>query len=113
MGERSTEAVRQCTDLVIGNDDPAAVVAAAEEGRRSYANIRRFRLYALYGGIADPAGAGQPLLGALLPPVPAQILCLMLTHSFAGAALGSEPMKSGMKSRQPRDPLDGVLGGGP
>ena len=56
MGKRGTEVARQAADLVLADDDLATVVAAAEEGRRVYANIRRFLLYALSGGTAEIAG---------------------------------------------------------
>ncbi|HYO20500.1 MAG TPA: cation-translocating P-type ATPase C-terminal domain-containing protein, partial [Dermatophilaceae bacterium] len=54
-----------------------------------------------------------PLLGTPLPLLPAQILWLnLLTHSFVGAALGTEAVEIGTMTRPPRDPLEGVLGGG-
>jgi len=114
MGERGTEVARQSADLIIGNDDLATVIAAVEEGRRVYANIRRYLLYALSGGASEILlMLAGPLLGTPLPLLPAQILWLnLLTHSFAGAALGTEPVEIGTMTRPPRDPLEGVLGGG-
>ena len=50
MGKRGTEVARQAADLVLADDELSTVVVAAEEGRRVYANIRRFLLYALAGG---------------------------------------------------------------
>lgn len=45
--------------------------------------------------------------------LPAQIPWLsLLTHSFAGAAPGTEPIEIETMTRPPRDPLEGVLGGG-
>jgi Ca2+-transporting ATPase len=44
MGKRGTEVARQAADLVLANDELGTVVAAAAEGRRVYANIRRFLL---------------------------------------------------------------------
>ena len=114
MGERGTEVARQSADLIIGDDDLGTVVAAVEEGRRVYANIRRFLLYALSGGASEILlMLAGPLVGTPLPLLPAQILWLnLLTHSFAGAALGAEPVEIGTMARPPRDPLEGVLGGG-
>jgi Ca2+-transporting ATPase len=114
MGERGTEVARQFADLLIGNDDLVTVIAAVEEGRRVYANIRRLLLYALSGGLRDPADAGRPAPGAPLSLLPAQIPWLsLLTHSFAGAAPGTEPIEIETMTRPPREPLEGVLGGGP
>ncbi|MDW6065605.1 HAD-IC family P-type ATPase [Streptomyces sp. FXJ1.4098] len=53
MGQRGTEVARQAADLVLADDNLATVVAAVEEGRRVYANVRRFLLYALSGGTAE------------------------------------------------------------
>jgi len=114
MGERGTEVARQSADLILGNDDLSTVIAAVEEGRRVYANIRRFLLYALSGGASEILlMLVGPLVGTPLPLLPAQILWLnLLTHSFVGAALGTEPVEVGTMTRPPRDPLEGVLGGG-
>jgi Ca2+-transporting ATPase len=53
MGRRGTEVARQAADLVLADDNPATIVSADEEGRRVYANVRRFLLYALAGGAAE------------------------------------------------------------
>jgi Ca2+-transporting ATPase len=114
MGERGTEVARQSADLILSDDDLGTVVAAVEEGRRVYANIRRFLLYALSGGASEILlMLAGPALGTPLPLLPAQILWLnLLTHSFVGAALGTEAVEIGTMTRPPRDPLEGVLGGG-
>ena len=93
MGKRGTEVARQAADLVLADDELATVVAAAEEGRRVYANIRRFLLYALSGGTAEIAVMlVGPFVGLPLPLLPAQILWInLLTHGLPGLALGSEP----------------------
>jgi len=75
MGKRGTEVARQAADLVLADDELSTVVVAAEEGRRVYANIRRFLLYALSGGAAEIAiMLAGPFLGLPLPLQPAQIL---------------------------------------
>ena len=114
MGGRGTEVARQAADLVITDDELATVVSAVEEGRRVYANIRRFLLYGLSGGMAEIAVMlVGPLVGTPLPLLPAQILWInLLTHSLTGTALGSEPVESGSMTRPPRSPREGVLGGG-
>ena len=103
MGERGTEVARQSADLIIGNDDLGTVIAAVEEGRRVYANIRRFLLYALSGGASEILlMLLGPLFGTPLPLLPAQILWVnLLTHSFAGAALGTEPVETGTMCAHP------------
>lgn len=114
MGRRGTEVARQSADLVLTDDDIGTVVAAVEEGRRVYANVRRFLLYGLSGGTAEVlVMLAGPFLGIALPLLPAQILWVnLVTHSLAGTALGAEPAEPGSMRRPPRDPAQGVLGGG-
>lgn len=114
MGRRGTEVARQAADLVLADDDLATVVAAAEEGRRVYANIRRFLLYGLAGGSAEIAVMlAGPLAGLALPLLPAQILWVnLLTHGLPGVALGSEPVDPAAMRRPPRPPAESVLGAG-
>jgi Ca2+-transporting ATPase len=114
MGRRGTEVARQAADLVLADDELATVVAAAEEGRRVYANIRRFLLYGLSGGSAEIAVMLiGPFLGLPLPLLPAQILWVnLLTHGLPGVALGSEPADPDAMRRPPRPPAETVLGAG-
>jgi Ca2+-transporting ATPase len=114
MGKRGTEVARQAADLVLADDELGTVVAAAEEGRRVYANIRRFLLYALAGGSAEIAVMlAGPLVGLALPLLPAQILWVnLLTHGLPGVALGSEPADPAAMRRPPRPPAESVLGAG-
>jgi P-type Ca2+ transporter type 2C len=114
MGMRGTEVARQAADLVLADDELSTVVAAAAEGRRVYANIRRFLLYALSGGTAEIAVMlGGPFLGLPLPLLPAQILWVnLLTHGLPGVALGSEPAPPDVMRRPPRPPAESVLGAG-
>ena len=104
MGKRGTEVARQAADLVLADDELGTVVAAAEEGRRVYANIRRFLLYGLAGGSAEIAVMlAGPLVGLALPLLPAQILWVnLLTHGLPGVAMGSEPADPAAMRRPPR-----------
>ncbi|MCX4092480.1 cation-translocating P-type ATPase [Nocardia sp. alder85J] len=114
MGGRGTEVARQAADLVLADDDLGTVVAAVEEGRRIYANIRRFLVYGLAGGAAEIAVMlAGPFLGLTLPLLPAQILWInLLTHGLPGVALGGEPADPGLMQRQPRPPTQSILAAG-
>lgn len=114
MGERGTEVARQAADLVLADDNLGTVVAAVEEGRRVYANVRRFLLYALAGGTAEIlVMLLGPFLGMPLPLLPAQILWInLLTHGLPGVALGAEPVAPGVMRHPPRPPEESVLGAG-
>ncbi|MFE2449210.1 HAD-IC family P-type ATPase, partial [Streptomyces sp. NPDC059426] len=114
MGQRGTEVARQAADLVLADDNLATVVAAVEEGRRVYANVRRFLLYALAGGTAEIlVMLLGPFLGMPLPLLPAQILWInLLTHGLPGVALGAEPVAPDVMRHPPRPPDESVLGAG-
>jgi Ca2+-transporting ATPase len=114
MGRRGTEVARQAADLVLADDELGTVVAAAQEGRRVYGNIRRFLLYGLSGGGAEIAVMlAGPFFGLALPLLPAQILWVnLLTHGLPGVALGSEPADPDAMRRPPRPPTESVLGAG-
>ncbi|WP_069860683.1 cation-translocating P-type ATPase [Streptomyces malaysiensis] len=114
MGQRGTEVARQAADLVLADDNLATVVSAVEEGRRVYANVRRFLLYALAGGTAEIlVMLLGPFFGMPLPLLPAQILWInLLTHGLPGVAMGAEPVEPGVMRHSPRPPAESVLGAG-
>jgi Ca2+-transporting ATPase len=114
MGHRGTEVARQAADLVLADDDLATVVAAVQEGRRVYANIRLFLVFALSGGAAEILiMLLGPFLGLVIPLLAAQILWInLLTHGLTGVAIGAEPVSSDAMKRPPRPPAQSVLGDG-
>ena len=114
MGGRGTEIARQAADLILTDDDLDTVVAAVEEGRRVYANVRRFLLYGLAGGTAEIlVMLLGPAVGLALPLLPAQILWVnLLTHGLPGVAMGAEPVEPGAMRRPPRPPAESVIGAG-
>jgi Ca2+-transporting ATPase len=114
MGRRGTEVARQAADLVLADDELSTMVAAISEGRRIYANVRRFLLFGMSGGAAEiMVMLVGPFLGMPLPLLPAQILWInLLTHGLTGVALGAEPADEGVMRRPPRPPAESVLGAG-
>jgi Ca2+-transporting ATPase len=114
MGHRGTEVARQAADLVLADDDLATVVAAVQEGRRVYANIRLFLVFGLSGGAAEILiMLLGPFIGLVVPLIAAQILWInLLTHGITGVAIGAEPVSSDAMKRPPRPPAQSVLGDG-
>jgi Ca2+-transporting ATPase len=114
MGRRGTEVAKQAADLVLADDNLGTVAAAVDEGRRVYANIRRFLRYGLSGGSAEiMVMLVGPALGMPLPLLPAQILWInLLTHGLPGVALGAEPGEADAMRRPPRRPGDSILAAG-
>ncbi|MBN3929588.1 cation-translocating P-type ATPase [Streptomyces verrucosisporus] len=114
MGRRGTEVARQAADLVLADDELRTVVAAVEEGRRVYDNIRRFLLYGMAGGAAEIlVMLTGPFLGLTVPLRAGQILWInLLTHGLTGVAMGAEPVSADAMHRPPRPPGRHVLGEG-
>jgi Ca2+-transporting ATPase len=114
MGRRGTEVARQAADLVLADDELSTMVTAVSEGRRIYANVRRFLLFGMSGGAAEiMVMLAGPFLGMPLPLLPAQILWInLLTHGLTGVALGAEPADEAVMRRPPRPPAESVLGAG-
>jgi P-type Ca2+ transporter type 2C len=110
-GRGGTEVARQAADLVLMDDNLATVVHAVEEGRRIFANIRSFLVYAVSGGMAE---VGVMLLGPMLgigqPLLPAQILWInLLTHGLTGVAFGAEPADPAEMAKPPRPPGEPIV----
>lgn len=105
MGRSGTDVAREAADLVLLDDDFATIVAAVEQGRATFANIRRFLTYHLTDNVAELtpfvvwalSGGSFPLaLGVL------QILCLDIgTDLMPALALGAEPANPQVMHRPP------------
>lgn len=105
MGRSGTDVAREAADLVLLDDDFATIMAAVEQGRATYANIRRFLTYHLTDNVAELtpfviwalSGGHFPLaLGVL------QILALDIgTDLLPALALGSEAPSKGTLKRPP------------
>jgi Ca2+-transporting ATPase len=110
-GLSGTEVAKQASDLVLMDDDLATVVAAVEEGRRIFANIRAFLTYAVAGGLAEVGVMlGGALVGLVLPLLPGQILWInLLTHGLVGVAFGAEPADPNEMRRPPRPPSESIF----
>jgi Ca2+-transporting ATPase len=99
---------------VLADDELHTVVAAVDEGRRVYTNIRRFLVFGLAGAAAAIMVmlAGPPL-GLAVPLLASQILWInLLTHGLTGVAMGAEPADSAAMSQPPQPAAESVLGGG-
>jgi magnesium-transporting ATPase (P-type) len=105
MGASGTDVAREAADLVLLDDQFETIVHAIEQGRGTFANIRRFLTYHLTDNVAELApfviwalsGGAFPLaLGVL------QILCLdLLTDQLPALALGTEPPDPGVLDEKP------------
>jgi len=106
MGVTGTDVTKEAADVVLADDNFASIVAAVEEGRAIFDNIRKyltFLLSANTGELLIMLSAG--LLGYPLPLVPVQILFVNLaTDGLPALALGIDPPVQDLMRRRPRDP---------
>ncbi len=106
MGRSGTDVAREAADLVLLDDDFATIVAAVEQGRATFENVRRFLTYHLTDNVAELtpfvawalSGGQFPLaLGVL------QILALDIgTDLLPALALGAEAPREDALKKPPR-----------
>ncbi|HAJ28298.1 MAG TPA: hypothetical protein DCG53_13825 [Syntrophus sp. (in: bacteria)] len=114
MGITGTDVSKEAAAMVLLDDNFSTIVAAVEEGRAIYDNIRRFLLFSLAGNIGKLILViCGPLLGMPLPLTPFQILWLnLVTDGLLGLGIGVEPAEPDTMRRPPRPPSEGILAGG-
>ncbi len=114
MGITGTEVSKEAADMVLADDDFSTIVAAVEEGRRIYANIRRFVRYLLTTNSAEVwVMFLAPFLGLPVPLLAVQILWInLVTDGLPALALGVEPAEPDAMRRPPRPRRESVLGAG-
>jgi calcium-translocating P-type ATPase len=113
MGASGTEVAREAATMVLTDDNFASIVAAIEEGRVVYENIRKFITYIF----AHATPEIVPFLifalsgGAIpLPLTALQILAIDLgTETLPALALGREPAEPGILDRPPRKRGSGIV----
>ena len=111
MGITGTDVTKQTADMVLTDDNYASIVAAIEQGRIIYSNIRKF----VYFLLACNAGEiliifGAMLVGMPMPLRPVHLLWLNLVSDGAPAlALGMEEGDRDIMKHPPRPPREPVL----
>jgi Ca2+-transporting ATPase len=114
MGITGTDVAKEAADMVLLNDNFATIVAAVEEGRVIYDNIRKFIRYSLTGNTSGVViMLLAPLLAMPLPLKPTQILWInLLADGLLALALSVEPAESNVMRRPPYPPNESVFSRG-
>jgi Ca2+-transporting ATPase len=114
MGITGTDVSKEASDMVLLDDNFATIVAAVEEGRVIYDNIRKFIKYTLSSNTGELfLMLIAPFLGMPLPLFPLQILWVnLVTDGLPGLALAVEPGESGVMRRKPYRPKESIFSRG-
>jgi Ca2+-transporting ATPase len=122
MGITGTDVSKAAADMVLADDNFASIVAAVEEGRAIFANIRKFLRYLLSSNIgevltmffgvllAGPIGLDAGGDAVVLPLLATQILWInLVTDGPPALALGLDPPDAGLMRLPPRPVGEGVI----
>ncbi len=111
MGEKGTDVAREASEMVLTDDNFVSIVAAVEEGRVTFDNIRKVTFFLVSTGAAEIIAILVAVwLQWPLILLPAQLLWLnLVTNGLQDVALAFEPAERGVLQRPPRRPGGGVL----
>ena len=122
MGIAGTDVSKEAADIVLADDNFATIVAAVEEGRAIFANIRKFLRYLLSSNfgevltmffgvlLADRIGLQAEGGAVVLPLLATQLLWInLVTDGPPALALGVDPAGDDVMQQPPRLPGEGVL----
>ncbi len=114
MGITGTDVSKEAAKMVLQDDNFSTIVAAVEEGRVIYDNLRKFVKFSIGGNLGKVL---VMLLGVLMgiptPLLPLQLLWLnLLTDGLLGVGLGVEPAERGVMKRRPITPNSSIFSEG-
>jgi Ca2+-transporting ATPase len=111
MGITGTDVTKESADMIITDDNFSSIVAAVEEGRVIYSNIRKFVFFLMSCNVGEILIIFLAmLLNWDIPLLPIHLLWVnLLTDAFPALALGTEKKEPGLMDVPPRDPNESIL----
>lgn len=111
MGITGTDVSKEAAAMTLTDDNFASIVAAVEEGRAIFGNIKKYLMYLLSSNIGEIGlMAGASILGLPLPLSAVQILYVNLaTDGLPALALSVDPPAKTLMKEEPRNPRVGIF----
>ncbi len=111
MGITGTDVTKEVAAMTLTDDNFASIVAAVEEGRHIFGNIKKYLMYLISSNIGEIGlMAGASLLGMPIPLTAVQILYVNLaTDGLPALALAVDPPESDLMRRKPRQQRSGIF----
>jgi len=111
MGVTGTDVAKEASAMMLTDDNFASIVAAVEEGRGIYDNIKKYLTYLLSSNIGELGlMVVATLMGIPLPLSAVQILYVNLaTDGLPALALAVDPAERDIMLRRPNDPKKGIF----
>lgn len=97
--------------MTLTDDNFASIVAAVEEGRAIFGNIKKYLMYLLSANLGEIGiVAGSTILGLPLPLTALQLLFInLVTDGLPAIALSVDPPEKDLMGRPPRDPRQSIF----
>jgi len=114
MGITGTEVSKGAADMVLTDDNFASIIAAVEEGRTIYDNVRKFVRYLLSSNVGEILVMLIAIvIGMPIPLLAIQILWVnLVTDGLPAIALGFEPAEASVMNRAPRPKGESIFARG-
>ncbi|EGO63237.1 calcium-transporting P-type ATPase, PMR1-type [Acetonema longum] len=114
MGVTGTDVTKEASSMILADDNFASIVAAVEQGRGIYDNIRKFIRYLLSCNTGEVLIMFMAtLVGLPLPLLPVQVLWVnLVTDGLPALALGLDPSEPNNMQRPPRLPNESLFSRG-
>ncbi len=111
MGITGTDVTKEAAEMTLTDDNFASIVAAVEEGRGIYGNIKKYLMYLLSANLGEIGlMTGASLLGLPMPLSAVQILYVNLaTDGLPALALAVDPPADDIMRVPPRNPRTGIF----
>ncbi|MGB3335400.1 MAG: cation-transporting P-type ATPase [Mycobacterium sp.] len=115
MGRSGTDVAREAATMVITDDNFATITAGIREGRRVFANVRKFVMYIFAHAVPEVVPFLVFALSGGMVPLPLTVLQILAvdlgTETLPALALGREPAEMGLMEQPPRSASENVISG--